>query len=74
MEVTDALLCSNLDWDPWYLESIFQEDFYDFNYLWSSSVADSELVCEMEKLENYNPIVEDISLDDSDLCSAVEAI
>ena len=37
-------------------------------------MEDSELLEVVNHVESYSPIVEDISLDDSELCSAVEAI
>ena len=74
MDISDSLLSSNRDWDPSYLNEIFQEDFYEFSELWSSNVMDSELVQECNKIDIYCPVTEDISLDDQTLCSAVEHI
>ena len=75
MEVSDGFLIYNRDWDPSYLSEIVQQDFYDFPNLWGdSSVQDSDLVNEMERVERYQPIVEDISIEDDILCSAVEKI
>ena len=74
MEVMDNLLSCNHDWDPAYLSTIFDMDFYEFNDLWTNSVNDSELVDVAKDVEKYCPIVEDISLNDSELCSAVESI
>ena len=74
MEISDALLLRNTDWDPSYLKQLVSDDFYDFTELWSSNVKDTELVKEMEKVEKYSPIVEDISIDDDVLCTAVEKI
>ena len=42
--------------------------------MWSSNVTDSDLVQECERVEKYCLIMEDISLDDSTLCQAVEII
>ena len=74
MEVSDHILSINRDWDPGYLMDIFAQDFYEFNDLWKSSVDDCSLVEQVEKLEKYEPIVEDISIDDETLCTAVENI
>ena len=74
MEIPDRLLYTNMDWDPSYLQLIFSQDFYDFSHMWSSNVTDMELVQESEKVERYCPITEDISMDDSTLCQAVEMI
>ena len=74
MEVSDKTLWTNRDWNPVYLSNIFSQDFYEFNDLWTSSVRDSDLVSHVESVERYNPIVEDISMDDETLCSAVEEI
>ena len=52
----------------------FNKIFMNFPDLWSSNVMDSELVEESNKIEKYCPITEDISLDDTTLCSAVERI
>ena len=72
--VSDSVLFANRDWDPVYLSSIFDEEFYDFKDLWSAEIQDSDLLIAMENYEKYSPIVEDISLDDSTLCTAVEQI
>ena len=74
MEVTDRALLCNRDWDPCYLRSIFDTDFFDFSELWSSSIGDIEIFEHVENVEKYSPIVEDISLDDSTLCEAVNEI
>ena len=74
MKVSDRCFLSNSDWDPCYLASIFQEDFREFSDLWISTVKDEELDGELDRYEQYCPIVEDISLDDNVLCSAVEKI
>ena len=60
------------DWDPSYLNEIFQKDFYEFADLWSSNVMDSELIYESNKMDIYCPITVDISMDDQTLCNAVE--
>ena len=64
----------NRDWDPCYLSQIFSEDFNDFTEMWSTDVTDSEIVTEAIHAEHYCPLVEDISLDDAELCTAVEKI
>ena len=69
MESGDILL--NLDWDPHYLRSIFDQDFYDMSSLWTSDyIIDKELVVSA-KDEVYCPIVKDISIDDNVLVQAV---
>ena len=69
---------SNLDWDPSYLASICNVDFFDMSELWKGSyyVMDSELLqMDYSKSRNvYCPEVEDISMDDDELMSAVEKI
>ena len=74
MEVSDECFVENRDWDPSYLALLFSEEFNDFGDLWKSNVTDMELVSEVNKLEAYCPIVEDISLEDEVLCTAVERI
>ena len=76
MDISDDLLSSNRDWDPSYLRLLFDEDFNDMTELWKSNVADSVLVNETSRVEHqpYCPVIEDISLDDQTLCSAVEKI
>ena len=74
MDLSDECFKRNRDWDPSYLLMLFDEDFHDFNELWSSNMGDSELVSAIENLEIYSPIVEDISMDDNTLCEAVEQI
>ena len=65
----------NLDWDPCYLALIFDSDFYDINDLWNEElVTDTKLLEMSSKEEVYNPIVEDISIDDNDLLDAVNRI
>ena len=74
METSDSCLLMNRDWDPTYLSTIFEGDFYDFSDLWQSNVNDMDLVNIVNEVEKYSPIVEDISMDDNELCSAVERI
>ena len=74
MDLPDSVICQNRDWDHSYLCQIFDQDFHDFTKLWKLNNMDSELVSESDKLEKYCPIMEDISLDDEVLCSAVESI
>ena len=69
---SDFLL--NSDWDPINLASIFDRDFDDNTELWDNEMADFELLEVANKLERCSPIVEDISLDDYELYSAVEKI
>ena len=77
MEDYDLLL--NLDWDPLYLASIFDEDFNDMSYLrnLSCSLSDvqvSEALDTVEKMTNYCPVTEEISMDDSVLHDTVKQI
>ena len=74
MDTFDWYLSRNRDWDPSYLAMLFSEDFNNCSDLWNSNVDDSELVKEMNKLEIYQPFVEDISMDDCDLLQVVEKI
>ena len=74
MDVPNITFCQNRDWDPSYLQQLLSQDFYDYDELWSSNIGNMELVKEVEKVERYSPIVEDISLEDDILCSAVEKI
>ena len=73
MEIDDLFV--NLDWDPSYLELLFQDDFNDMNDLWMCEfVSDVELLKMSSELEKYCPEVEDISLDDTELLHAVSQI
>ena len=74
MELSDSVLLKNRDRDPSYLSSIFDVDFYEINDLWNSSMSDFELMEGVNFVEKYCPIVEDISMDDEELCQAVETI
>ena len=74
MEISDELLLKNCDWDPSYLQQLFKEDFNECDLLWVSDITDMELVKEVETIERYNPITEDISLDDEYLCAEVDKI
>ena len=75
METSDKDFIMNRDWDPSYLAMLFSQDFYNFNDHWNSSnVSDMELSCAMNNLDIYQPIVEDISVDDDVLVDAVEQI
>ena len=76
MEVLEEDLVNNCDWDPLYLWNIFESDFNDCSELWGNSmeVNDTELVKNVEKMECYVPIVEDISLEDEVLSEAVQKI
>ena len=71
---TDNYIRNNQDWDPCYLRRIFDKNFDNISELWLDGVEDSVLLKEMENYEHYCLIVEDISLDDDELCSAVEII
>ena len=73
-ELWDSDFLLNFDWDPNYLQSIFDVDFYDTSDLWDNNIQESELVEAVEIVERYSPIVEDISIEDELLCSAVEQI
>ena len=61
----------NRDWDPVYLSSIFDIDFEDYSDLWDNSMDEFQMV---EALDRYCPVVEDISIEDNVLYSAVEQI
>ena len=74
MDVSEAALVCNKDWDPSYLRDIFDSDFHDFSELWANSVGDMELLHDVESVERYCPEVEDISLDDESLVNAVTEI
>ena len=74
MDVPDSYFLSNQDWDPSYLSELFREEFSDCESLWTDDIQDSDLIIEMERLERYSPVTEDISLDDNQLCEAVEKI
>ena len=74
MDSCDSDLLSNRDWDPVYLRELFTEDFYEFKDLWKSNVNDMELVEHSQKVECYVPIVEDISVEDDVLCSAMDEV
>ena len=74
IKVSDITFMRNRDWDPLYFRELYSEDFYEFSQLCQSGVRDSKLVAEMEKFEPYCPVTEDISMDDQELCSAVEQI
>ena len=64
MGVSDDFLLRHRDWEPSYLSEILTQDFYEF--------SDTDWVREVEKVERYSPIVEEISLEDKVLCTAVE--
>ena len=74
MEVSDVKLFCDRDWDREYLMDIFTQDFEEYPNTWESNVSDTQLVNHVEKLEKYFPVVEDISMDDETLCSAVKQI
>ena len=74
MDVSDNSLWYNRDWDPEYLASIFQGDFYDLDDLWVTNITDMELLEAGNNSGIYFPVVEDISIDDLELCQAVETI
>ena len=71
MDLSDEYISNNRDWDPSYL---CNQDFYEFSDMWCSNITDMEIVKETEKVETYCPITEDISMDDTVLCSAVKKI
>ena len=58
------------------MSNIFAQDFYEYPELWNSSTSlnGHQLVQEVERVEKYTPIVEDISLDDDILCQEVNKI
>ena len=76
MELSDKVLCDNHDYNPGYLALLFSE------VLMISVKCGIRMflmvnvfsVKEVNKVEAYKPIVEDISLDDDILCQAVEQI
>ena len=73
MESDDIFI--NLDWDPSYLASIFDADFYDMSDLWDVDyVGDNQLLEYAERRDIYCPMVEEISIEDEVLCKAVEQI
>ena len=72
MEFSDEYFSTNCDWDPCYLAMLFKEEFNDSSLLCISEVSDIELITESGKF--YCLIVEDISIEDEVLCSAVEKI
>ena len=74
MEFSDEYLSTNYNWDPCHLATLFKEEFNDFSLLWTSEVSDVELITEVSKMDVYCSIVEDISIEDEVLCSAVEKI
>ena len=75
MNVSDDFLMKNHDWDPSYLSQLVLDDFYEFADMWMvSNVSDSEIIQESQRVECYYPITEDISMDDIELCTAVEKI
>ena len=76
MEISDSSLLINRDWDPSYLSQLVGVDFFEFNDLWNTGrdMNDKGPFQNVERIEKYCPIVEDISLDDEVLCTAVEKI
>ena len=73
-DVSDAFLCSINDGDTSYLASISSEDFNDSTDFGSSNIRNSKLVDEMNKVDTYSPIVEDISIDNITLLSTAKQI
>ena len=73
---SDNELLTCLDWDPVYLAHLFSEDFNDMSSLWNSEiVSDSEMLkINVESEEKYQPVIEDISLEDDMLHDAVNRI
>ena len=75
MELSNRIFVTNQDWDPYYLRDLVCQDWYDFKELWQSDViGDNELVKAVDSVDQYCPVLEDISLDDMTLCQAVEEI
>ena len=74
----DIDFIANLDWDPSYLELILSHDFFYMADLWNDgSLTDLEIVNLCEESQNkeiYNPVLEDITLEDDELLSAVTDI
>ena len=71
MECLDGALTCNSDWDPMYLSEIFSQDFFVLIICGQVIVCPRPHSC-VETIKRYNPLVEDISLDDETLCQAVE--
>ena len=70
----DSSFLLNCDWYSVYLVSIFDVDFHDISNLWDNNMEDCELLDVVTTIEKYSPVVEDISLEDDVLYSAVEQI
>ena len=73
-ELEDTSVFINIDWDPVYLASIFDVDFHDTSNLWDNNMTDQDIMDTVNHMEKYCPVVEDISIEDEVLCSAVEQI
>ena len=74
MELSDSNLLLNRHWDPSYLHDIMSQDFFDFSELWNQVTSDQDIVNYANEVDRYSPVVEEISMDDSTLCQAVESI
>ena len=73
-----ALLTSMENWDLFYLHMLFNMEFDEDNTkeLFNSSFSDTDLMSLVEQIEciSYQPIVEDITMDDVDLLAAINKI
>ena len=74
MESSDSDILAHRDWDPSYLQQLFSHDFFEYPELWVSNVTDGDLNKEMDKLDRYCLVTEDISLEDDVLYNAVGKI
>ena len=66
-------------WDPYYLNKLFKEDFDNVDTdVFNCSMSDSDLLksveCRPIEKMPYQPIVEDITMDDNDQLTAVNEI
>ena len=76
-EPPDYILLNSMDnWDLYYLGNLFSGDVEEGSNLELLNSSDAELLSSVEKLERdpYQPIVEDITMDDEDLVRAVDQI
>ena len=74
MELSENIFNLDKDWDPHYLGLLFSQNFHDFSNLLKSNMCDQDLLHAVKTIERYNPMVENILLDDETLCEAVEDI
>ena len=74
IELADETFSTYKRLGPTYLNDSFSQAFFEINNLWSSKMSDKDLVHMVETIEKYNPLVEDISLNNATLYGAVEKI